>query len=75
MINDIVSCPYYTTAVMCSVGLALASFIFKFVCDILGRETPKAMKYINIVTVALYFVLILPLIILIFGCLIERGTI
>lgn len=75
MINDIVSCPYYATAVMCSVGLALASFIFKFICAMLGRETPKAMKYINMVIVALYSVLILPLIILIYSCLIERGTI
>lgn len=71
--NNIISCPYYAPAVLFSIGLAVASFIFKFVCAMLGRKMPKVMKYINIAIVVLYSVLILPLIILIYGCLIERG--
>lgn len=66
---NIVSSPYYAPAVMCVVALAVASFIFKFVCAMLGRETPKIMKYINIAIVVLYSILILPLIVLIFDYL------
>lgn len=73
--NNIISCPYYAPAVMFSIGLAVASFIFEFVCAMLGRKTPRIMKHINIAVVILYFVLILPLIVRIYGCLIERGTI
>lgn len=73
--NNIISCSYYAPAVLFSIGLAVASFIFEFVCSMLGRKTPKVMKQINIAIVVLYSVLILPLIILIYGCLLERGTI
>jgi len=74
-VNNIVSNPYYAPAVMCVLALAFASFIFKFVCVMLGRKTPKIMKHINIAIVVVYSVLIMPLIILIFDCLSERGTI
>ena len=75
MINNIISCPYYASSVMFLIGLAVASFIFEFVCAMLGRKTPRIMKHINIAIVVLYFVLILPLIVRIYGCLIERNII